>query len=148
MAMAGHHALVDGQLGELGPGLKRHAGGDHEHRRHDEHARVLQKQSPQAEALALLGALLLGEGDVGLAVVGLLGQEGVHPVLELRGDPPEGEPRGGRRAGASTAPEHARAPSPSAEAHQVPRCPGSEPLRSATSSAAAASGSAWARTSA
>ena len=95
-------------------------------------------------------ALLLGEDDLGLAVVGLLGQELVHPVLELGGDAAEGEPRRRGRAGTSSAAEHAApATAPSAaEAHQCAPLlePGWLPL--AIPSPAAASGSTWARTSA
>ena len=128
MAVSGHHALVDGQLGELGAGLERHAGGDHEDGGGHQHARVLEEQSPQAQATPLLGALVLREVDVGLAVVGLLGQELVHAVLELGGDAAEGQPGRGRRAGAPAPAEHGPSASPPAEAHQLPPCPAADPF--------------------
>ena len=116
------------------------------------------RSSPQqAQAAALLGALVLGEGDVGLAVVGLLGQELVHAVLELGGDPPEGQPGRGRRAGSPAAAEHRpAAPSRRSPSVALPvlgeptpdRCRSARRPTRAEAVERRTSGSTWARTSA
>ena len=122
--------VVDGDLGQLGARLEGHAGDDHEHAGDDQHARVLAQQPPQRQPapLARRSACWVND-DVGLAVVGLLGQELVDAGLQLGRDPAEGQP--GRRApdrGAARpldAPRPIRRPRPSVAAD-----PSSRPRRS------------------
>ena len=73
---------------------------------------------------------MLGEFDDGLAVIRLFGEQRVDPVLELGGDPPEGESGRGGRAGTSAAAEHGPA-TPSPEAHQCTSVPSTGPVTGA-----------------
>ena len=109
------HPVVDGVLGDRRPRLGGHGDDDDEDGRQPEHPRVLGEQAPEREALLLLGGRELGEGDGGVGVGRLFGEELVDARLQLRRDATEGEARRGPR------PAHWR---PAASEHHESSPPG------------------------
>ena len=128
VALGRDHAVVDGVLGERGPDLGGHRDHHHQDPGQGQHARVLGQQPPQAQSLELVLGAVLAEDDVGLGILGLGGQQLVHPVLELVGDAGEGQAGGGRGLRPSGA---AEAPATAATEHHDRPPPRTESSRSA-----------------